>query len=66
MASPYGVVFPASVADFLANLVNICFGSMPTDLAASAAGPVVVDNVTAIPVQQLNFNLLTETHPHTS
>jgi hypothetical protein len=47
MASFRGVVFHTSMVDFLANLVDISFGSMLTDLATPAAGLVVIDNFAA-------------------
>jgi hypothetical protein len=40
MAARFGVVFPASMADILANLVEICFGSFTmtsTTLAAATS-----------------------------
>jgi hypothetical protein len=41
MASTNGVIFPESMADILANLVDICFGSMLTTSTASAACLVI-------------------------
>jgi hypothetical protein len=37
MTSINGVIFPESMADFLANLVDICFGSMPATSTTPAA-----------------------------
>jgi hypothetical protein len=44
MASTNGVIFPESTADFLANPVNICFGSMPATSTAPAACLVIEGN----------------------
>ena len=71
MASSRGVVFPATRTDFLANPVDICFGSMLTRSTAPVTGPAVVDNTMTILVQQLeeihlsDLDLVTETHPAT-
>jgi hypothetical protein len=45
MASTNGVIFPKSMADFLANPVDICFGSMPATSIAPAACLVIESNV---------------------
>jgi hypothetical protein len=37
MASTNDVIFPESMADFLANPIDICFGSMPVKSTAPAA-----------------------------
>jgi hypothetical protein len=41
MASTNGVIFPESMADFLANPVDICFGSMSATSTAQAACLVI-------------------------
>jgi hypothetical protein len=41
MASTNGVIFPESMADFLANPYDICFGSMPVTSTAPAACLVI-------------------------
>jgi hypothetical protein len=64
MASTNDVIFPESMADIIANPVDIYFGSMPTKSTALAAcldieGNAVTSN------QQIRTDLLTETHPPT-
>jgi hypothetical protein len=44
MASINGVIFPESMADILANPVDICFGSMPAKSTAPAASLVIEGN----------------------
>jgi hypothetical protein len=44
MASPSGVIFPKSMADFLANPVDICFGSMPAESTTPTACLVIESN----------------------
>jgi hypothetical protein len=44
MASTNDVIFPESMADFLANPVDICFGSMPATSTAPAACLVIEGN----------------------
>jgi hypothetical protein len=64
MASTNGVIFPESMADILANPVDICFGSMSAKSTTPAACLVIEGNaVTAN--QQIGTDLLTETHPPT-
>jgi hypothetical protein len=64
MASSSGIIFPESMADFLANPVDICFGSMPAESTALAACLVIEGNkVTSN--QQVKTDLLAETHPLT-
>jgi hypothetical protein len=43
MASSHDVVFPASMVDYLANPVDICFGSMPTE-STSLVACLVIEN----------------------
>jgi hypothetical protein len=64
MASPSGVVFPASMADFLANPVNFCFGSMLVELIAPTTC-LVIENTAVTSTQQVESDLLAETHPPT-
>jgi hypothetical protein len=44
MASTNGVIFPESMADILANPVDICFGSMSATSTAPAACLVIEGN----------------------
>jgi hypothetical protein len=44
MASTNGVIFPESMANFLANYVDICFGSMPATSSAPAACLIIEGN----------------------
>jgi hypothetical protein len=64
MALTNGVIFPESMADILANPVDICFGSM---LAKSTvpATCLVIEGNTVTTDQQIGTDLLTETHPPT-
>jgi hypothetical protein len=55
MASTNGVFFLESMADFLTNPVDICFGSMP----ATSTGNAVTTN------QQIEADLSKKTHPPT-
>jgi hypothetical protein len=64
MATTNGVIFLESMADILANPVNICFGSMPVKSTTPAACLVIEGN-TVTTNQQIGTNLLTETHPPT-
>jgi hypothetical protein len=64
MASTNGVIFPKSMADFLANPVDICFGSMPTTSTAPAACLVIEGNAVTTN-QQIKTNLSKKTHPPT-
>jgi hypothetical protein len=64
MASTNGVVFPESMADILANPVDICFGSMPATSTTPAACFVIESNMVTAD-QQIEADLLTETHPPT-
>jgi hypothetical protein len=45
MAPTNDVIFPESMADILANLVDICFGSMPVKSIAPATCLVIENNV---------------------
>jgi hypothetical protein len=42
----FGIVFPTNMEDFLANPVNIYFGSISGDLIALAIDPAVVGDST--------------------
>jgi hypothetical protein len=53
MASTNGVIFPESMADFLANPVDICFGSMPATSTAPAVCLVIEGN--AVTPQVFNY-----------
>jgi hypothetical protein len=60
MASTNGVIFPESMADVLANLVDIFFGSMPATSTAPAACLVIEGNVVTTD-QQIETDLPSET-----
>jgi hypothetical protein len=47
MASTNGIIFPECMADFLANPVNICFGSMPATSTTTAACLTIEGNAVA-------------------
>jgi hypothetical protein len=64
MASTNSVIFPESMADILANPVDICFGSIPTTSTAPAACLVIKGNAVTTN-QQIDTDLSTETHPPT-
>jgi hypothetical protein len=65
MASTNGVIFPESMADILANPVDICFGSMLAKSTAPTACLIIKGN-TVTTDQQIGTDLLTETHPPSS
>jgi hypothetical protein len=64
MASTNNVIFSESMADILANPVDICFDSMSAKSTASVACFVIESN-TVTSNQQIRTDLLTETHPPT-
>jgi hypothetical protein len=64
MASTNDVIFLESMADILANPVDICFGSMPAESTALATCLVIEGNAVTSD-QQIGTNLLTEPHPPT-
>jgi hypothetical protein len=64
MASTNDVIFPESKADFLANPVDICFGSMPATSTAPAACIVIEGNAVTTN-QQIETDLSKKTHPPT-
>jgi hypothetical protein len=62
MASTNGVIFPESMTDFLANPVDIPFGSMPTTSTVLAACLVIEGNAVTTN-QQIGTDLSKKTHP---
>jgi hypothetical protein len=64
MASTNDVVFPESMADILANPVDICFGLMPATSTTPAACLVIEGNA-ATADELIGADLLTKIHPHT-
>jgi hypothetical protein len=64
MASTNDVIFPESMADFLANPVDICFGSMPVTSTAPAACLVIEGNAVTTN-QHIETDLSKKTHPPT-
>jgi hypothetical protein len=64
MASINGVIFSESMADFLANPVDILFGSMTAASTASAACLVTEGNAVTTH-QQIETDLSKKTHPPT-
>jgi hypothetical protein len=64
MSSTNGVIFPESMADILANPVDICFGSMPATSTALAACFIIEGNAVTIN-KQIKTDLSSETHPPT-
>jgi hypothetical protein len=64
MASTNGVIFLESMADFLANPVDIPFVSMLAKSTAPAACLVIEGNAVTTD-QQIKTDLLLETHTHT-
>jgi hypothetical protein len=64
MASTNGVIFPESMADFLANPVDIRFSSMPATSTAPAAYLVIKGNAVTTH-QQIETDLSKKTHPPT-
>jgi hypothetical protein len=64
MASTNGVIFLESMADILANPVDICFGSMPATSTTPAACLVIEGN-TVTTNQQIETNMSKMTHPAT-
>jgi hypothetical protein len=64
MALTNGVIVPESMADFLANPVDICFGSMSATSTATAACLVIEGNAVTTD-QQVETDLLKKSHPPT-
>jgi hypothetical protein len=65
MTSSHNVIFPGSMVDFLADPVDIFFGSMLVESTAPTAS-LVIENAAATSFQQVESNLLTQTHPSSS
>jgi hypothetical protein len=59
IASTNGVIFPESMADFLANPIDIRFGSMPAKSTTPAACLVIEGNAVTTD-QQVKTDLLSE------
>jgi hypothetical protein len=64
MASTHDVIFPESMEDFLANPIDIRFGSMPAESNAPAACLVIEGN-TVTTNHQIETVLSSESHPPT-
>jgi hypothetical protein len=64
MVSTNGVIYPESMADILANPVDICFGSMLATSTATAACLIIEGNAVTTN-QQIETDLSSETHPPT-
>jgi hypothetical protein len=64
MASPSGVIFPASMADFLTNPVDFFFGSMSAESTAPTAYLVILRTAVTSD-QQVESDLLVGTHQPT-
>jgi hypothetical protein len=64
MASTNGVIFLESMADILANPVDICFGSKPATSTAPAVCLIIKGN-TVTTNQQIETDLSSETNPPT-
>jgi hypothetical protein len=64
MALTNDVIFPESMANFLANPVDICFGSMPATSTAPAACLIIKGNAVTTH-QQIEIDLSKKTHPPT-
>jgi hypothetical protein len=64
MASTNNVIFPESLADFLANPVDIRFGSMPATSTAPAVCLVIEGNAVTTN-QQIETDMSKKIHPPT-
>jgi hypothetical protein len=64
MASTNDVIFLESMADIIANPIDICFGSMPATSTAPAACLVIEGNAVTTN-QQIETDLSKKTHPPT-
>jgi hypothetical protein len=64
MASTNSVIFLESMADILANPVDICFGSIPVTSTAPATYLIIEGNVVTTN-QKIGTDMSTETHPPT-
>jgi hypothetical protein len=65
MASNNGIIFPKSMANFLTNPVDICFGSIPATSTAPTACLVIEGNAVTTN-QQIETDLSKKIHPPTS
>jgi hypothetical protein len=65
MASTNDVIFPKSMANFLTNPVDICFGSIPATSTAPTACLVIEGNAVTTN-QQIETDLSKKIHPPTS
>jgi hypothetical protein len=65
MVAQYGVVFLASMADILANTVEICFVyfTVTSTMLAAATSPTVSVKALVMPVAAPSFNKKLKTHP---
>jgi hypothetical protein len=64
MASTNGIIFPESVADFLTNPVDICFGSTPAT-STTPADCLVIEGNMVTTNRQIETDLSKKTHPPT-
>jgi hypothetical protein len=64
MASTNDIIFSESMADFLSNPIDVCFGSMPVTSTAPATCLVIEGNA-VITNQQIEIDLSKKTHPPT-
>jgi hypothetical protein len=64
LASSKGIIFPESMADILANPIDICFSSMPVESTTPAASLVIEGNAVTSN-QPVGTDLLAETYPPT-
>jgi hypothetical protein len=64
MASTNGVIFPEGMEDFLANPVDICFGSKPSEPTAPTTC-LVIEGDTVTTDQQIETDQLLDSHPPT-
>jgi hypothetical protein len=62
MASTNSVIFSESMADFIANCVDICFGSMSAKSIAPATCLIIKGNAVTND-QQIEVDLSSESHP---
>jgi hypothetical protein len=63
MASTNSVIFPESMANILANTVDICFGSMPATSTTPAACQQIEGNAVTAD-KQIRADLLMKTEDH--
>jgi hypothetical protein len=65
MASTNDVIFPEGMEDFLANPVDICFGSKPSEPTAPTTC-LVIEGDTVNTDQQIETDQLLDSHPPSS